>query len=404
MIVNGRLTTVVVPRAALDAATEPNKARELTQAVVDYVNNMQRVGVYPRHEMPAEAMQAYHANYYVDQVSNGGHSQFIRNTGVAMLPAASADALGGLEAMGARAQRQILAEMIAWLTANPEQARAQNGSSRVPALDQLDKRFLDAERETPMTPLAARWIARWPDLRPVAGVQYRAELDRLAQLNPQLGPRRVWQGVQQLRFQMKDGLQVRVGVACGAITPEPELKLAIFAGADLEIEGKTCKVFGLRTDKGTRLCTIEDTRARLFELVRPDPPPKTATPEETRKHKPVEAGARLSEVSMDTIRQFAAVAEQTMAAEAIDLLLRKSGIDAGAMITAWKLKDRAAIWIAVSGQKRAAMWTSPDQAAVVGPGGAPTVTVTRAEIERHAAVAADGGASMRPPARAAAKA
>ena len=41
-------------------------------------------------------MQAYHADYYLALVNNGGHSQFIRNTGVAMLPTTSADALAGL--------------------------------------------------------------------------------------------------------------------------------------------------------------------------------------------------------------------------------------------------------------------------------------------------------------------
>src|SRR3954452_22579319 len=98
MIVDGCLTKVVVPRKALEAAQDPEKADYLTGAVVDYVNQIQRVGVFTRGELPAAAMQAYHADYYLAQVNNGGHSQFIGNTGIAMLPTTSGDALAGLEA------------------------------------------------------------------------------------------------------------------------------------------------------------------------------------------------------------------------------------------------------------------------------------------------------------------
>lgn len=48
MIEGGRLTTVVVSRDALEAAQKPEKAYYLVEAVVYYVNEIQRVGVYPR--------------------------------------------------------------------------------------------------------------------------------------------------------------------------------------------------------------------------------------------------------------------------------------------------------------------------------------------------------------------
>ncbi|MGV7215459.1 DMP19 family protein [Bradyrhizobium sp. UFLA05-112] len=104
MIVGGRLSTVVVPSDALEAASNPEKAYYLTCAIVDFVNAIQRVGIYARHEMPAVAMQAYHADYYLAQVNNGGHSQFIGNTGANQLPTTSEDALAALKAMGASAQ------------------------------------------------------------------------------------------------------------------------------------------------------------------------------------------------------------------------------------------------------------------------------------------------------------
>ncbi|MGY4291619.1 hypothetical protein ACVWXO_010885 [Bradyrhizobium sp. LM2.7] len=171
-----------MPRNALEAAQKPEKADYLTGAVVDYVNEIQRLGVYTGRELPAVAMQAYHADYYLAQVNNGGHSQFIGNTGVEMLPTTSGDALAGLKAMGASTQHQILQEMIAWVGEHPAQAALQNGfENRAAALNALDLRFYEAEEHQPMTRLAARWIASWPELRTVEQEQYASEIARLAQ-------------------------------------------------------------------------------------------------------------------------------------------------------------------------------------------------------------------------------
>jgi hypothetical protein len=381
MIVGGRLATVVIPREAIEGAPEPDKA--VTQAVVAYVNDIQRAGVYPRHEMPAAAMQAYHVEYYLTQVSNGGHSKFIRNTGIAMLPTTSGDVLAGLKAMGAGAQHQILLEVLAWLKASLEEAAKQNGSAvRAAALKALDDRFHAAEREQPITRLAARWIASWTGLRVVGREQYQAEIDRLAQLNPHLAPRRVWQSVQQLRLQTSDDLQVTIAAACGAVKPQPEVKLQVRPGGNMEIEGQQCMAFGVGTDKGARLCAFEKAGGRLYEL--------------DGSGQRVAAGARLSTVGADKIRQFVQVAGQMRAAEAIDLLLRKAGLDPRAMITAWEVFDGGVTWIVAAGETRLAAAVIGNGALLTKPDQTPIVRVAREEIERYAAVAAAGGDSMRP--------
>jgi hypothetical protein len=383
MIVGGRLATVVIPRDAIEGAHEPDKA--VTHAVVDYVNDIQRAGVYPRHEMPAVAMQAYHAEYYLAQVSNGGHSQFIRNTGIAMLPTTSGDALAGLKAMGAATQHRILVEVLAWVKANLEEAAKQNGFAvRAQALKALDDRFHAAEREQPITRLAARWIASWSGLRVVGREQYQAEIDRLAQLNPHLARRRVWQSVQQLRFQMTDDRQITIAAACGAVRPQPEVKLQVRPGGNVEIEGQQCTAFGVGTDKGTRLCVFEKAGGRLYEL---DGSGQRAA-----------AGAQLSTVGADKIRQFVQAAGQVRAAEAIDLLLRKAGLDPRAMITAWEVFDGGVTWIIATAQTRVAAAVIGNGAVLTKADQTPIVGVAREEIERYAAVAVAGGDSMRPPA------
>ncbi|EHR01607.1 hypothetical protein Bra471DRAFT_02345 [Bradyrhizobium sp. WSM471] len=379
MIVDGRLTKVVVSREALEAARDPQKAHYLTGAVVDYVSRIQHFGVYTRGELPAVAIQAYHADFYLAQVCNGGHSQFIGNTGLAMLPTTSGDALAGLEAMGASAQHQILQEMIAWVEAHPDEAALQTGfENRAAALSALDKRFYAVEREQPMIPLAARWIASWPELHAVAQEQYASEIERLAQLNPHLSHRRIWQSVRHISFQMTDDLQITVAAACGAVRPDPELKVMVLPGFDTDVEGQQCTAFGVRTNKGSRLCVFDEAGGRLYEL---------ATP-------PTIVGARLSTVGTDTIQNFLRIAEQNLAAEAIDLLLRKLSLDPAAVITALSVSDDRASWCAVTGETSVLVETFGDRAQVIGSDGELVLTVMRDAIERHAGDAAVGRASL----------
>jgi hypothetical protein len=399
-MLNGRLATVIIQRKWADAASKPEGAYHLPAAVVDYVNNVQRVGVYARHELPPKALQAYHADYYLAQVNNGGHSQFIGNSG-ALLRDIAADALAGLEAMDAKAQHRILTEMMAWAEANPEEAGAQIGFDvRAKLLDELDSRFYAAERETPMTPLAANWIAGWPELRIVEDGQYSAIIDQIAALNPFLGPRRIWKNVESIRYQLTDKLRIGIAAACGAVEPEPEAKTGVGGGSYEEIEGQQCLAFWVVTQKGERLCVVDDEGARLYEYIHQSPPPKFGPGlklEDIRNYKPPVVGARLSAVSAGTIQQFVKVANETQAPEALDLLLRKAELNPAAMITAWKALNGEAIWIAVTGQRLAVARTFPGGAELKDHEGRPIAVITRADIERHSAEAAAAAATMRAP-------
>ncbi|WP_298878706.1 DUF4375 domain-containing protein [uncultured Bradyrhizobium sp.] len=396
MFVGGRLTTVVVPRNALEAAEDPRKAYYLTGAVVDYVNEIQRTGAYTRDELPEVAMQAYHADYYLAQVENGGHSQFIGNTGVARLSTTSADALAALKAMGASAQHQILQEMITWVEENPGEAARQNGfTERAAALNTLDNRFYQANEQRPITQLAAQWIASWPELQAAARDQYASEIERLAQLHPYWLQRQIWRSVRKTRFQMTDRAQITAAAACGAVAPEPELKLLVIQGSIPDVEAQRPIAFEVKTDKGARVCVCEGQGGQLYEYGPGSQNPKPAEMHEILKSLPPSlVGARLSVVTADTIGNFSRVAEQNLAAEAIDLLLRNSGLDPAAMITALAVSDDRATWYAVTGKTGVMVETLRDCANLVGPDRRAVLTVTRAEIERHATEAAAGRDSM----------
>ncbi|MDA9498274.1 hypothetical protein [Bradyrhizobium sp. CCBAU 11357] len=233
-----------------------------------------------------------------------------------------------------------------------------------------------------MTRLAAQWIAGWPELNPVAKEQYASEIERVAQMNPYLSQRRIWRSVHGIRFQMIDSVQITVAAACGATTPDPELKVMVLSGFDIDVEGEECKAFGVKTDKGSRLCVVEEAGGRLYEVAAVSPI----------------VGARLSVVGADTIANFARVAQQNLAAEAIDLLLRKLNLDPAAMITALRVSDDRATWCAVTGRTGVLVETLADRGNVIGSDGELLLTVTRAEIEHHAADAAAGQDSLQIPA------
>lgn len=146
----------------------------------------------------------------------------------------------------------------------------------------------------------------------------------------------------------------------------------------MDVEGQQCRGFGVKTDKGSRLCVFEDAGGRLYELAARSPI----------------VGARLATVGADTIQNFLRIAEQNLAAAAIDLLLRKLDLDPVATITALKVSDDRAAWYAVTGKTCVLLETLDDGANVIGSDGKAMLAVTRAEIERHTAEAAVGHDSL----------
>lgn len=170
--------------------------------------------------------------------------------------------------------------------------------------------------------------------------------------------------------------------------PEPELKLLVIPGSNQDVEAEQCIAFEVKTDKGARVCVYEKTGGQLYEYGPGSHSPKPAEIHEIMKSLPPSlVGARLSVVAADTIGNFLRVAEQNLAAEAIDLLLRNSGLDPAATITALAVSDDRATWYAVTGKTGIMVETLVDRADLVGPDGKLALTVTRAEIERHAAEA-----------------
>ena len=378
------VATVVVRRKRVDTD-------DLPTAISEFVHDVIRVGAYLPHELPPKAMLVHHIGYYVGQVSNGGHAQFIGNSGETFQTVA-AGALNGLKAMGAKGQHQVLAEMVAWTAANSEEVR----EARAKALSGFDKRFYAAEAEAPIETLAGRWISGWPELRIVEDDRYASAIEEIAALNPFRSPRLAWRNVQSIRYQITDPLQIAVAAACGAVEPGPETKTGVAARLGLEIEGKQCVAHVVRTDKGRRLCVCDDEGARLYEQIERSPFPRGpgVTREDIEKYKSSIVGSRLSAVDAATIQGFVKAANDTQAPEAIELLLRRAGLNPAATITAWKALETEALWIVFTDGRLVVARTFYDGAVLGGFDEPQLAAITTADVKRHAAEIEAAAATM----------
>jgi hypothetical protein len=237
----------------------------------------------------------------------------------------------------------------------------------------------------PIEELAHRWIAGWPELRIVEDERYASAIEEIAALNPFRGPRLTWRNVQSIRYQITDPVQIAIAAVCGAVEPEPETKTGVAGCFGLEIEGKQCLAHVVWTRKGKRLCVPDQEGARLYDYYERDRVPKRAADEDIRKYMVRFVGSRLSAVDAATIERFLKAANETQAPEAIELLLRTAGLNPAAVITAWRVLETEALWIAFTDGRLVVARTFYDGAELKGLDETQLAAITKADIQRHAA-------------------
>lgn len=336
---SGKLSTVLVRQSVVEAVRSGSSRHELIEEVVNYTNFMMQTGLFRHDELPPEALQAYHADYYLAQVNNGGHSQFIHNS-ADNADRAWGDALTALKAMGASDHAAILTNMLTWVQRNPDAARQQtgftDGDGRDPALDALDEAFYALEKHTPMSALLTAWIMNWSALKIVADASHSAALDETVRMNPHRADRLMAKRVAELNHQINDWLHVSIGMAGMACTPM-EIRLAIGGGVHMELDGETQVLWTVRTDGGSRYALVTDKGAALYERIESGfkidfnkPDEVFAAMEDGRlgNAQGDTVGERQSFVPGDVISTTIQVANRFKAAAAIDLLLRHAAIDA----------------------------------------------------------------------------
>lgn len=254
---------------------------------------------------------------------------------------------------------------------------------------QIANRFYEAEKTASVTDLAARWISNWPNLELADDTHYAARMTTLATLNPNFEIRRIHQAIERSRFNLTDTLQLTVAVACGAVEPAPDVKININAGSRIDFEGEQAVEWGVTTDKGLRYVVTHSKGGAIFDTV-------TAANGRSRT-----AGRKLASVTAQRIQEFANAAERYDAAAAIDLVLLRAGFstkDVGyPAITAWKLAEDAATFIAHIKPRNLIIRTSAADATLLGETGNTFLRVSKEEIAVHKAEARRGFESLTAP-------
>ncbi len=311
--------SVIMPRSAMDS--DDPYAR--MQGVVDFVNFQVETGLYKNDELPARAMQAYHCDYYLAQVNNGGHEQFIHNS-QGDAEAVFRDVPAGLTAMGATGHATIFADML-------DAVRV----GRTEDVERLDDVFYTLEKHNPMIAMNAAWIGGWPDLHVVEDDRLGAMLNGIADMNPHRGDRLVALGILSVENKLSDPVWLGFGLACME-ADGIEIILQQGNGSHVEFEDTETIEWVLHTTSGRRTGIIGPEAAHVFERIEHSPPPRMEDLMEEDSDKvwekiegfqPPERGAEIGRVGLDTVARVRGIAEYTRTGAAIDLLLRMLGND-----------------------------------------------------------------------------
>lgn len=158
---NRRMQGVVLDSIPIDSsALHIDDCYALIQADIDFVNWALQDAYLVEGEFPQEALWAYYADYYRAQVSNGGHAQFVGNSG--FTPIVVGNCMRGLQAIEVPEQLSIFQDLIALEESQSDDA------SRDSAYELLDTRYFNAGSTDLLVSRIDAWLRSLKCLQPLA--------------------------------------------------------------------------------------------------------------------------------------------------------------------------------------------------------------------------------------------
>jgi hypothetical protein len=249
------------------------------------------------------------------------------------------------------------------------------------------------------------WIASWPELEIVDDAECKEAILHVVMANPRREPRLRHRSVFHLKAVMTSRLQVGIGFACAGL-PQPEVKLGIGEGRMLDIDGKKQMAFPVVTNAGrVLLCVVTSTHAAAYQYLATDgtePQVDLGSIEsidELLGEGAPRVGLKLSHVEADSIATVIKLAEDYRAPAALDLLLRRVGIDtAGAVALPSILVPReggsAVGWTVAAGGRLLFLLSTPNGSMLLRSGTEDSLAdAHRLEIEEHFVRAEADGAN-----------
>jgi hypothetical protein len=267
---------IIVP----EKAYKSESPYDLVQSVVNFVNFALRHAFFNRDEIAHNAMRAFHVDYYLAQVNNGGHAQFAGNSN--MLDVILKDIGEGLDSM----RHDAAGIYNRFLTfSKTEPARMANvikggGFGGVdPFMKGLDKEFYALDKERPLINANRDWLKSLPELQVVADDQYIPLTDAFAASNKHATARKAEREQAQRDADARDPLKQGLLYLC-MMAKEPRRFIAWLQGRPGQDLGDGVSVtrYILETEQGICSAFFHPKVSLLFDdMVKGDPIAKVPT-------------------------------------------------------------------------------------------------------------------------------
>ena len=260
---NAAVSEILLPRSAC----ENGDPGAIVSANIRFLNALMDQGTFRPEELPINAMRSYHIDYYMTQVNNGGHGQFVANSrwGEQTIRNISA----GLRAMGAGPYTDIFDDLRRLIEGNPGRASriaAGGGLGELdPAIKTLDDRFLTLSRTNPLSAINARWLHSLPELRIVPDTDYPKRLDALVESNLLRQQRSSECRRGSLDLALLDPFTVAARLLCVKAQCLPMLNIGKGDPALTAPDGRQALGWHITTGKGRRVLFLFDNIALLCE-------------------------------------------------------------------------------------------------------------------------------------------
>lgn len=254
---------IIVP----EKAYRSDSPCDLVQSVVNFVNFALRNAYFNRDEISQNAMRAYHVDYYLAQVNNGGHSQYAANSN--MLDAILKDCQQGLEAMRHEAAT-LHHRFLVFSQAEPgRMAKVLQGGgfgSIDPFMQGLDKEFYALDKERPLIEANRDWLKSLPELKVVADDDYIGVTDAFAATNRHAAARKAEREQAAREDDARDPLKQAMTYLC-LMAKEPRQFISWLQGHPGHDLGDGVKVtrFLVETDKGICSAFFHPEMSVLFD-------------------------------------------------------------------------------------------------------------------------------------------
>ena len=236
----------------------------LVQDVVNFVNHALREAMFRRDELPQDALRAFHVDFYIAQVNNGGHGQFAYNS--RWDEPVLRDIGEGLAAIGVAEATEIFKSFQTYAVLEP--ARFQrtlegSGFGEIdPFVERLDQRFYDGAGKA-LAEALRQWIAGRPTLRPLDDTHYREAMHNLAAKNPEQAARAFAISAEQEQQSAEDPVHQTLRFVCHVSPPGMRFEQLLFA-QPISGEGQSGAGFRIVTDRGLATVYLIESRAVLW--------------------------------------------------------------------------------------------------------------------------------------------